>query len=312
MRVLIKFFLLFLTLNLLSCSSSKSVVTKTIYNDYSTFRAQQKSFVSADGILKYSDIGEGKPILLIHGVPTSSWAYRKMIKSLSANGFRVIAPDMLGFGSSASPDGYDVYSHKNHGKRILALMESLGIKNWNHVLHDAGGFWSYEMLKLAPNKVNNLIFLNTLIFEEGFNPPIKMKEGGAAKISMWAYRNGITTKMILNNFFKMSLNDKKIPKSVKEGYKKPLREKKTKGMYYFFTQTSKPFPNYSSLFQSLKMPKLLIWGKHDNMLQIEPQKEKIIKELNIRPSDLHLLDASHLLMEEKAEEITDLIKKFIK
>ncbi len=70
--------------------------------NYAQFRKQQKSFPSLEGTLKYIDKGEGEVLLLLHGVPTSSWLYRKMIDELATK-YRVIAPDMLGFGASDSP-----------------------------------------------------------------------------------------------------------------------------------------------------------------------------------------------------------------
>jgi pimeloyl-ACP methyl ester carboxylesterase len=73
-------------------------------------RQYQKSFSSSDGVLKYIDEGKGDVILLLHGIPTSSWLYRKMIADLVMKGHRVIAPDMLGFGNSDRSDGYEIYA----------------------------------------------------------------------------------------------------------------------------------------------------------------------------------------------------------
>jgi len=91
-----------------------------------------------------------------HGVPTSSWLYRKLIDPLVASGYRVIAPDMLGFGNSANPKGYTIYDKKEHARRILGLMEHLKINNWHHVMHDAGGLWTWELFKQAPSKISKL------------------------------------------------------------------------------------------------------------------------------------------------------------
>ena len=143
---------------------------------YSQFRDTQQSFLSSNGIIKYIDKGEGDVLLLLHGIPTSGWLYRKMIDELS-NNYRVIVPDMLGFGSSDSPKGYDIYSPQEHAKRLLELMSSLKIESWNHVFHDAGGLWTWELMKTASEKIKALIILNTIIFEEGFNPPIRFKKG---------------------------------------------------------------------------------------------------------------------------------------
>ncbi len=184
-----------------SCVSSKE---NTPYNQ---FRAEQSSFQSTDGKISYIDKGTGPVILLLHGVPSSSWLYRKMIDSLAQKGYRVIAPDMLGFGNSNSPKGYELYNQTNHAKRLLELMDNLNISTWTHVFHDAGGLWTWELIKLAPKRINKLVMLNTIVYPEGFNPPIKMRRGIITKSAMWMYRNGLTTNGLLKKLFKVTLNE---------------------------------------------------------------------------------------------------------
>lgn len=296
---------------LFSCKTKKETQTDKVW-DYQQFRQQQQSFISSGGEIKYIDKGKGKTILLLHGVPSSSWLYRKMIDGLVSEGYRVIAPDMLGFGSSANPDGYDLYSAEEHGKRLLELMDKLKIEKWSHVMHDAGGLWTWELLGMAPERVEKLIALNTIIYEEGFRPPIRMKPGGFAKFSMWLYDNGMTTNMLLKQLFKKGVKKKKISDDAFEGYKTPMIEEKTKSMYYFFSQTCNEFPDHSAVISSINIPTAVIWGKHDDMLQWEPQKEKVIKNLNVNPKNVHLLDAKHFIQEEKPEEVNRYILDFLK
>ena len=129
---------------------------------------------------------------------------------------------------------------------------------------------------------------------------------------MWMYRNGITTNLLLNGLFKSGLKENNLTKTEIEGYKKPLRNGKTKAMYYFFSKTCNDLPNNDNLIKTLKMPVSVIWGKHDTMLQIEPQKEMLKKALNINDADIHLIDAKHFIQEEKPKEINDIIIKFLK
>ncbi len=279
---------------------------------YQKHRADQSNFSSSDGKLSYLDKGEGSVVLLLHGVPTSSWLYRKMVDDLVAGGHRVIAPDMLGFGNSDSPKGYDVYSAPAHAKRLLELMDHLQIPNWAHVLHDAGGFWTWELLKIAPERVSHLVILNTLIYEEGFHPPVRMKPGFIAKTSMWMYRNGVTTNFLLKQLFKVGLSENNMTKGGVEGYKKPLREGKTRGMYYFFTQTKSPFPDYRDLLQNLSVPAIVVWGSEDSMLQWEPQQNEVTTDLKIKQEDVHLLDVSHFIQEENPKEVSRQILEFLR
>ena len=70
---------------------------------------------------------EGEVIVLLHGIPTYGWTYRKMIDELSQN-YRVIATDMLAFGWSDSPKGYDLYSEEKHATQLIELMDALELK----------------------------------------------------------------------------------------------------------------------------------------------------------------------------------------
>lgn len=108
MRLII---LLFALLFIVSCKHTQSSMDSN--SAYSNFIARQKSQVLKNNSqIKYIDAGaKNSPcILLIHGVPTSSWLYRHMIDPLVSKGYRVIAPDMLGYGQSDKPKGYDIYA----------------------------------------------------------------------------------------------------------------------------------------------------------------------------------------------------------
>ncbi len=278
---------------------------------YQDFRREQRSFSSAQGILKYIDKGTGPALLLLHGVPTSSWLYRKMIDQLADSGYRVIAPDMLGFGSSSSPKGYEVYNQKQHATRLLALMDSLKIEQWTHVFHDAGGLWTWELLAMAPNRVSKLVILNTIIYVEGFDPPVRMEKNFITQFTMWLYRNGVTTNLLLKQLFKVGLVHDSLTEEEVEGYRRPLLEGKTRAMFYFFSQTCNALPDYSKVIKGLDIPAMVIWGKHDEMLEWLPQEKKVMNDLKIEAQDVHLIEAKHFIQEEKPAQITKLILDFI-
>ncbi|WP_353777203.1 alpha/beta fold hydrolase [Winogradskyella sp. 3972H.M.0a.05] len=276
---------------------------------YSEFRTKQQSFKSSEGTIKYIDEGEGSVVVLLHGIPTSGWLYRKMIGAISKH-HRVIAPDMLGFGSSDSPKGYDIYKPEAHAERLLALMDSLQIDTWSHVFHDAGGLWTWELLKMQPQRIDRLIILNTIVYEAGFKPPIRFERGWLARFIMSLYSNGVTTNMMLKGLFKSGLMENNLTKEDLEGYKTPLKEGKTKAMYQFFSETCNDLPDYSDVITSLSMPKLLIWGKHDEFLVLDKMKDSVITDLKLSEDNVHLLEAKHFIQEEEPEQISSLILSF--
>lgn len=279
---------------------------------YDSFRQSQNSFPTQEGIIKYIDKGEGPVVLLLHGVPTSGWLYRKMIDPIAEQGYRVIAPDMLGFGNSDSPKGYEIYSEDKHSERLLALMDHLKIDQWTHLMHDAGGLWTWELLERQPGRVNKLIILNTIIYEEGFDPPVRFEPGVIARMAMWGYRNGITTNAMLGGLFKQGMTENTLNKIDIEGYKRPLKEGKTRAMYYFFSQTCNALPNYQSMIQKVDVPTMVIWGKNDSFLKWDPQRDAVVQDLNILEDHIHLIDAKHFVQEEQPEVLVQYILAFLK
>ncbi len=301
---------------LCSCGNkgSSSTVSKI---KYSPFRAEQRSFKTPEGDIKYIDKGskDGEVIVLLHGVPTSGWLYRHMIDDLTSGGYRVIVPDMLGFGSSDNPDGYTIYNEKYHAVRLLRLMDSLGVKKWHHVCHDAGGLWTQALIDRSPNRFKSLTLLNSVLLREGFNPPITMKEGFIAKTAMAGYRNRATNKLMMRTLFNEALEDSKnLTSADMKGYRKPLLEGRTKSLYYFFTQTCNSLPEYHQGLKKLAQhscPVQVVWGVKDEMLLWKPQAEKVKELLKVKSSDVHLIKANHFLQEEQPAEVAKLIKAFV-
>ena len=279
---------------------------------YEDFRSSQDTSESKHGKIKYIDKGVGEVIVLLHGIPTSGWLYRKMIDSLVNKGFRVVVPDMLGFGSSDSPKGYDFYTPDAHGKRLLALMDHLKINKWSHVFHDVGGLWTWELLKIAPNRIKKLVVLNSIIFEEGFNPPMRFERGGFTKLSMSFYSNKLTNKTIMKKLFKNALIKNNLTANEIEGYRRPLLEGKTNSLYTFFSSTYNALPDYSETLKNIDIPTIVIWGKHDKMLRWTPIADKVIADLNIEPDNVHIINAKHYIQEENPNEILDYLIKFLK
>jgi len=125
----------------------------------------QSCFVNIKGFnIHYLTAGEGEPVLLLHGWPTSSFLWRNIIEPL-AKSRRVIAPDLLGFGQSDKPVDMK-YTFNMHAEIIDAFMNALDIKKTDIVIHDLGGPVGLLWLVKHPEKVGKFIIMNTFLYPE--------------------------------------------------------------------------------------------------------------------------------------------------
>jgi len=111
----------------------------------------------------WTDLGQGEPVILLHGIPTWSFLYNEVIPLL-ARGHRVIAPDFLGHGYSDKRDFFD-RSLLAQTKMILRLMDHLGIERAHFVGHDTGGGVSLIMAIEHPERVNRLVLTNVVAYD---------------------------------------------------------------------------------------------------------------------------------------------------
>jgi haloalkane dehalogenase len=301
---------------LCTCGTSQRVVRNSPDN-YSHWTVRQKSLTLKNRHqLHYIDEGKGPVIVLLHGVPTSGWLYRHMIPKLVSEGYRVIAPDMLGYGNSSKPKGYDIYNPTHQQAYLMELMDSIGINEWTHVCHDGGGLWTWEFLKNNPGHINKLVILNSIIFDEGFNPPMQMKKNGFTKAYTKLYTMGISRKSTIEGTLRNGLSR---PKEVctpvmTDGYLKPMKGKAHRALYQFFSNANtKMLPDYTSVLENAKMPAMVIWGAKDKILVWETQKEKVKAALTLKDENIHILpNATHFIQEEEPNQISNWIASFAK
>jgi pimeloyl-ACP methyl ester carboxylesterase len=126
--------------------------------------------ISVDGMnVAYSDTGDGPPVLLLHGWPTSSYLWREIGPQLASE-HRVIAPDLPGFGASSKPVGAR-YSFEFFERTLDALADQLGIEQTGLAVHDLGGPVGVHWALGRPGRVSRLALLNTLLYPE-FSPAV--------------------------------------------------------------------------------------------------------------------------------------------
>lgn len=114
--------------------------------------------------MAYVEFGTGDPIVLLHGNPTSSYVWRKVIPELSQSG-RCIAPDLIGMGDSARvAEGRDAYRFRTHAEYLEAMLEVLDVRsNVTLVGHDWGGPLLFEWGRKNPGAVRGVAFMETIL-----------------------------------------------------------------------------------------------------------------------------------------------------
>ena len=111
------------------------------------------------GRMHYVDVGEGSPLVMVHGNPTWSFLYRDLIKRLSAE-HRCVAVDHLGFGLSDKPRGWS-YLPQDHAANLAALIHALQLKDITLVVQDWGGPIALCYAVAHPENVARIVLMNT-------------------------------------------------------------------------------------------------------------------------------------------------------
>ena len=113
--------------------------------------------------IHYLDEGprEADPVLMMHGEPSWSYLYRKMIPIVVTAGYRVIAPDLVGFGRSDKPADRNNYTYKRHVNWIQALIDRLELHNITLVCQDWGGLIGLRLVANAPERFGRVVAANT-------------------------------------------------------------------------------------------------------------------------------------------------------
>ena len=101
--------------------------------------------------------------LCLHGEPTWSYLYRKMIPVFTAAGHRVVAPDYFGFGRSDKPVQDDVYQFDFHRGSLMAFIEQLDLSNVILVCQDWGGLLGLTLPMDLPDRISRLVIMNTAL-----------------------------------------------------------------------------------------------------------------------------------------------------
>lgn len=135
----------------------------------------EPNYLDVNGLrMHYVDVGPrdaAETVLMLHGEPSWSFLYRKMIPVFEREGFRAVAPDLIGFGRSDKPVNRSDYSYLFHMDTLHAFVEKLDLKNITLVCQDWGGLLGIRLACEAPDRFARIAAANTFLPTGDIHPP---------------------------------------------------------------------------------------------------------------------------------------------
>ncbi len=117
--------------------------------------------IEAAGVgIEYDVVGDGRPVVLLHGFPDSGRLWRHQVPALAGAGFQVIVPDLRGYGRSGKPAAGEAYSIPVLAGDVLAILDSLEITRAHVVGHDWGAGLAWALAAFVPGRVDHLVALS--------------------------------------------------------------------------------------------------------------------------------------------------------
>jgi pimeloyl-ACP methyl ester carboxylesterase len=274
--------------------------------------------VEADGVtVFYREAGaaDAPVVLLLHGFPTSSFQYRELIPRL-ADRYRVIAPDLPGFGFTQVPEQrHYKYSFDALAHTVLAFTNALGLKRYALYVFDYGAPTGFRLAMARPERVTAIVSQNGNAYEEGLGdawapsrrywrePSPENRETVRKALSpeglRWQYTAGVPNPDVI----------------APEGYTldaamiaRPGNMDIQLDLFLDYANNVKLYPAFQEYFRKAKPPVLAIWGKHDPFFI--PAGAEAYRRDNPNAT-VQFLDTGHFALETHVEEIALAMKQFL-
>jgi pimeloyl-ACP methyl ester carboxylesterase len=270
-------------------------------------RAAGRRF-TAGGVQSFAiEDGRGGTVVCLHGIPTSSYLYRKVVPALAGQGLRGVAFDFPGLGLADRPEDFD-YSWSGLARWTGEAIDALGIDRCHLLLHDIGGPIGLEWAIENPDRVLSVTALNTMVDIADFAPPWSMRpffargvgEIWLALLQPWAgsqllYLQGIADR-------------KAVPRHELEAHIHLLKHG-DRGRAFLRIARGSEFTAEKQryLWQGLAdrpWPARIVWGERDPALGLDQLRAA---ERVLAVDDAILLPAKHLLQEDHASAIANAV-----
>jgi pimeloyl-ACP methyl ester carboxylesterase len=247
--------------------------------------------------------GNGDPVVLLHGVPVSSYLYRRVVPELAQRGLRGIAFDFPGLGLAERPDDFD-YAWSGLASWTAAAIDALGIERCHLVVHDIGGPVGFEWAIRNPERVVSLTALNTLVDAASFHRPWPMHPfslGGVGEV----WLRSMVRPAFRQIYYLVGIGDRSaVPREEVDAHHALLKRgdggraflrimrgfelSETKERFFLAGLADRPYPAQ------------VVWGERDTMLGAS-RREAVQRALGVETATL--LPAKHFLQEDQAPAV---------
>ena len=275
--------------------------------------------VEADGVdVFYRAAGDtdAPVILLLHGFPASSFMFRELIPHL-ADKFRVIAPDLPGFGFTTVPEkrAY-TYSFDALAHTLEAFTDALGLTRYAIYIFDYGAPAGLRLAMRHPERVTAVISQNGNAYEEGLGDawgPIRTYWSQPTQENREVIRQAILTPEGTRWQYTHGVTN---PESIApESYtldaallERPGNKEIQLDLFLDYASNVKLYPKFQEYFRASKPPLLAIWGKNDPFF-IPAGADAFRRDLP--DAQVQFLDTGHFAIETHLVEIATAIREFL-
>jgi len=262
-----------------------------------------------DGMeIAYRDEGEGEPVLLLHGWPTSSFLWRHVIPTLAEEN-RVIAPDLPGFGASSKPLDRR-YDFELFESVLDGLMAELAIEETGLAVHDLGGPIGVHWAIGRPGEVTKLALLNTLLYPE-FDPSVAEF---VIALSTPERRDELTSPEGLGEVLSLGLaDDSHVTEQALAGIRAPFRDEDSRLALAKAGIQLPPegFAEIAAGLPTLDIPVCAIYGEEDRILpDVAATMSRVDDDVPDGARITGLPGCGHFLQEEAPGEVGELLAQF--
>lgn len=253
--------------------------------------------------------GSGHPIVLLHGVPTSSFLWRRVLPVV-ARDYRGLAPDLLGFGRSEKPASGD-YTVTGQADLLGRLLDQLGLERYALVGHDFGALVAAELLARRSGQVSHLVILNTSFRPERWSGPSPLwllrlpllGELAMALARPWMLR------LAMRPFL---AKPGRLTRADLDGYWEPFERgfrATLLRLYRSAPMTTEDFRRWREALSRLAVPCLIAWGARDPAFRADEARElaRLIPGARL----VLFAHASHFLPEDRPQALGRLISPFL-